>query len=186
MPKNFPDDALVRVVPDLPGSVGPWTTNLRREFVNVGAALVPFGGLRVESDESIANKTDFRPKNTRLQRLSIGGAFDRVAIYCSQIFFPGGFPSPLPIILDVRHGLNNTCSSFGTITYSPLANTDADLIVQDSGLIGNQLEIWARVDPTAPGIPAVTQGPELTLIVAMDRVGGGGGGFVRLKGPNTK
>ena len=190
--EKFPEEALTRIMPDpSPGSPGPWNAGLQREEIPVSSRFFPISGVRMESVASVQRHVQFNPPDDRLKLMPIGTPISRVAIWIAALAIPAGIPIPLgglPINFLINLGSNSASSRVCAPTLMMQANKGdySGLLCQVSGLLCNQIEVWARIDPNA--VPAgVKVGAYIKLHMHMDRLGGTPVGTTVsvLNGPDT-
>ena len=176
---KFPEESVTRVVPDQTYSGnGPWNLGLEREEIPVAADFFPIRAVRLESVESIQRHVRFVPPNDRVQQMPIGTSISRVSIWIAQLAIPQNIPIPaggLPIHFRVYMGSNSASSLVASFTFSakPFVRTSeySELLVQISGLLCNQIEIYAHIDPA--DVPSgVKLGAVVKFHMHLDRLGG--------------
>lgn len=94
---------------------------------------------------------------------------DRMSLWYSDLQQMGaGLAAPLPPVLELllRHGPGCVVTRLGTFTFQPNNFGASDLIVQISGRLVRQWEIWGRVVPGPLAVPA-----KLHVRMLLDRVG---------------
>lgn len=166
---GFPKDRIQNfpIPPNAPGWDGALNCNLDEVPVEISSTPLPLRGVRILSPDSVKpgmQDANCQPNCTLLQEYGV--PFSRVRLIVNQI------RSPLPniIIPTINLQITFAVACIGSPNwsgvFSPKSLNYSDWLLQASGLLATELEIFANIDPILnPGANQLY----LTMSVVVDR-----------------
>lgn len=181
MPKGFPIDRMQNLPPLLggAGSGGPrgpfgggeaYNALLDEFKIPVSPTVQPLRGARILSADLIKpgmGRPDGCAPNCTLAQ-EFGVPFSRVSLWVMSL--ASGSPNattPPPFFFQVFMSVGCVRTLAFSGRYDPQSFDDGDLLLQWSGLIGTELQVWGRLDPVIS--PTATP-YRMALAAVIDRV----------------
>jgi hypothetical protein len=187
MPNEFPVTKLRKIPPPKPdcdpAGVGAWNAVLEMETIPVATELQSIRGVILQSDDLLIESNSVIPPSNMRMRQELGLDNSRFALYAGVIE-KSGTSGDLPAVveLEIRFGSRGAASPVFTGIWTPkgFGQDGPEFIVQISGRLHTQVEIWARVHPVGFRVTAPFR---IAFHVHGDRQSGGV--FFVDPGPNT-
>jgi len=188
MPNEFPVTKLRKIPPAQPDcdpqGIGAWNCVLEMETIPVSPkGLQSIRGVLMLSDDMLISQNSVMPPSNQRMRQELGTDCCRFALYLGAIEKTGTSGDTPPVIeIEIRFGSRGASSPVFSGLYSPkgFGEDGPEFIVQISGRLYTQVEIWARVHPT---MFLVTAPIKVAFHCHGDRMSGGV--FFVDPGPNT-
>jgi len=178
MPNEFPPSKLRKIPPAQPDcdpqGLGAWNCVLEMETIPFSThGLQSIRGVILLSDDMLLARNSTAPPSNQRMRQELGTDCCRFALYLGAIEKLGGSGDiPPDIEIEIRFGSGGAASPVFTGIYSPkgFGEDGPEFIVQISGRLYTQVEIWARIHPTLAKGAAPFR---VAFHVHGDRTGGG-------------